>query len=233
MGGYVLMADCAERRAGARMEELAREGRDCYWVHDAGRAREMLAGAAVLVVGEFGESEELLGDLRAGRLAGVDARLPVIATADSEAEIIAALEAGADLTVSRGASGSLVCASVAAAQRRMDSTLAPAPATLKVGGLEVNAAAREVTLDGRPVRLTGREMDVLALLAQAPGRVFTRDEISWEVWGGPDLRTSRAMDSHISNMAKKFRAVSPGARVVENVHGRGYKMTANPGGVER
>jgi DNA-binding winged helix-turn-helix (wHTH) protein len=34
-------------------------------------------------------------------------------------------------------------------------------------------------------------------------------------------------------MAKKFRAVSPGARVVENVHGRGYKMTANPGGVER
>ncbi|MGO9955535.1 MAG: winged helix-turn-helix domain-containing protein [Solirubrobacteraceae bacterium] len=72
---------------------------------------------------------------------------------------------------------------------------------------------------------------VLVVLAQQPGRVFTRDEISRDVWGGPDLRSSRALDSHVSRMAAKFRAAG-GDRVVENVWGRGYKLNNDPQGVE-
>lgn len=233
MRGYVLIGDAVERRAAERIEQLALDGWRARLARHPHQARELLAGAELLVLGEFNGSsalaQDLLRDVRAGRAPGVDPRLRVIATADSEAQIISALAAGADLTVSRAASPSLVSASVAALDRRVEYTDVPAP--IKVGSLEVDAAGREVKLDGEPVRLTAREMDMLVLLAQKPGRVFTRDEISWEVWGGPDVKTSRALDGHMSRMARKFSAT--GSTVIETVHGRGYKLRANPGGVER
>jgi DNA-binding response OmpR family regulator len=57
--------------------------------------------------------------------------------------------------------------------------------------------------------------------------VFTREEIAAEVWGGPHLKSSRAMDTHLCRIARKFEAVS-GERVVTNVWGDGYKLTATP-----
>ena len=233
MRGYVLIADGMERRASARVEQLALDGWEARAALRTVEARQMLPGAEVLVLGEFAGSAapalEILRDVRAGRLVGVNPKMRVIATADSEAQMISALTAGADLTVARAASSLLVSASVAALCRR--DTVPDVPEPVRVGALEIDAAGREVRYAGKPVRLAGREMDVLVLLAQKPGRVFTRNEISWEVWGGPDLRTSRALDSHVHRMAQKFRAAGVDD-VVRTVRGRGYKLSEN-GGVER
>lgn len=232
---FILVADGSERRASARIEHLALEGHDARLALGTVDARSLLPRAELAIFGEFGGSaapaQELIRDVRAGRAPGVDPRLRMIATADGEQQIISALSAGADLTVPRAASAPLVAASVAALTRRQDRIETPPP--VKIGPLEVNAGGREVTFDGKEVRLSRREMDVLVLLAQRPGRVFSRDEISWEVWGGPDLKTSRALSTHVHRMAQKFRQVGAG-ELVQNVWGAGYKLNHDTqGGVER
>lgn len=235
MAGFVLIADGMDRRASARIEHLALEGHDARLALGPVEARSLLPGAELVVFGEFAgsaaQAQELIRDVRAGRAPGVDPRLRIIATADSEQQIISALSAGADLTVPRAGSSALVAASVAALTRRQELTETPPP--VKIGPLQVNPAGREVTFDGKEVRLSPREMDVLVLLAQRPGRVFTKDEISWEVWGGPDLKTSRALSTHLHRMAQKFRQAGAG-ELVQNVWGTGYKLNNElNGGIER
>lgn len=232
MRGYVLIADGVERRASARAEQLSLDGWQVRVAVRALQARDLLSGAELVVLGEFAGSaapaQELLRDIRAGQVVSTDPKLRVIATADSEAQIISALGAGADLTVGRGASLPLVSASVSALERRGE---VPSDRGLvKVGALEISPADREVKYAGNAVKLTRREMDVLVTLAQKPGRVFTRDEISWEVWGGPDLKTSRALDSHVHRMAEKFRGAG-GQDVFQNVRGMGYKLSKNVEGM--
>ncbi len=233
MAGYVLVADGVERRVRERAEQLALDGWPVRLARRPDEARGLLSGAEVLVLGEFSGSavlaQELLRAVRAGEVEGTDRRLRVLATADSEPQIVSALSAGADMTVPRSASVTLVSASVAALARRGELPSAAEP--VRVGALEIDAAGQAVRFNGEAVPLANREMQVLVVLAQQPGRVFTRDEISRDVWGGPDLRSSRALDSHVSRMAAKFRAAG-GDRVVENVWGRGYKLNNDPQGVE-
>jgi DNA-binding response OmpR family regulator len=232
---FILIADGIERRGSARVEHLALEGHDARLALGTVETRSLLPRAELVCFGEFGGSaapaQELIRDVRAGRAPGVDPRLRIIATADNDQQIISALSAGADLTVPRAGSAALVAASVTALTRRQDLIKTPPP--VRIGPLEVNAAGREVTFAGKEVRLSPRELDVLVLLAQRPGRVFSKDEISWEVWGGPDLKTSRALSTHLHRMARKFRQVGAG-ELVQNVWGTGYKLNHDAqGGVER
>jgi two-component system response regulator QseB len=235
MTGFVLIADGMERRGSARIEHLALEGHDASLALGPVEARSLLPRAELVVFGEFAgsaaQAQEMIRDVRAGRAPGVDPRLRVIATADTEQQIISAFSAGADLTVPRAGSSALIAASVAALTRRQDFVESPPP--VRIGPLEVNAAGRQVTFDGQQVHLSPREMDVLVLLARRPGRVFTKDEISWEVWGGPDLKTSRALSTHLHRMAQKFRQAGA-SELVQNVWGTGYKLNNDlQGGVER
>lgn len=235
MPGYVLIADGVEHRASLRVQHLALEGYDVKLALRPPEAQPMLREADVVVFGEFAHSaapaQDLIRDVRAGRAPGVDPALRIIATADTEAQIISALSAGADMTVPRAGSSVLVAASVAALTRRREIPESPPP--VRVGPLEVNAASREVTFDGKEVRLSRREMDVLVVLAQRPGRVFSKDEISWEVWGGPDIKTSRALSTHLHRMAQKFKQAGAN-ELVQNVWGTGYKLNNDlEGGVER
>ena len=233
MRGYVLIADAVQSRAAARAAQLELDGWSSRIATDPGQAREMAAEAEVLVIGEFRGSaalaNELVRDLRAGRIRGADPSVRVVATADGDGQTISALRAGADLTVPRAATATLVAASVDALVRRP--TEAREDRTVRLGGVEIDPEGRRVTVAGEAVRLTGKELDVLVALADTPGRVFTRDELSWKVWGGPDIKSSRALDSHVSRMSLKFRAAGASG-VVENVWGRGYKLTSE-GGVQR
>jgi DNA-binding response OmpR family regulator len=233
MAATILVADALEVRAVAQVEQLTVDGWEVRRAGDPEQARRLLDGAEVLVVGQFrgsaGLAPQLVRDVRAGVVTGADPHLRILSSASGDAEAISVLGAGADMTVARDASLTLLSASVAALMRREQPRVIQ---PVRIGALEVNAPAQEVTYAGQPIRLSGREMDVLVLLASVPGRVFTRDEISREVWGGPDLKTSRTLDTHVSRMAAKFRATG-GNDVVRNVWGRGYKLNNDSQGVQR
>jgi DNA-binding response OmpR family regulator len=93
---------------------------------------------------------------------------------------------------------------------------------LEVGPLRVDARARTVTLDKRPVSLCRLEFQLLLHLASEPTRVFTRAELLRAVWGVTSTDT-RTLDSHASRLRRKL--AGGGRRWVVSVRGVGYRLT--------
>ena len=79
------------------------------------------------------------------------------------------------------------------------------PGQLRVGELEVDAAARVVRLRGTPVELSQKEFALVRTLASDPTRVFTKDELLRSVWGFRALGTNR----HIVRQCSSSSAFSP------------------------
>jgi len=66
---------------------------------------------------------------------------------------------------------------------RSEAEPAMAAGRIELGGLALDAQKRRVTLEGRPVELTAKEFDLLALFARNPGRAYSRPELLAQVWG--------------------------------------------------
>lgn len=92
-----------------------------------------------------------------------------------------------------------------------------------VGGLELNADTKEVTLDGAPVRLTPIEFKILQLLMKNPGRVFSADEIYERVWNEEAIATDTVM-VHIRNIREKIEIDPRNPHYLKVVWGVGYKI---------
>ena len=80
-----------------------------------------------------------------------------------------------------------------------------------------------MTVDGKPVPLTLKEYELLKLLMESPGRVFTRDIILESVWGGDFLGETRTVDVHIGTLRTKLEKAGD---YIQTVRGVGYKMEA-------
>lgn len=152
--------------------------------------------------------------------------VPVIMlTARSEeGDRIAGFEAGADDYVIKPFSPRELGARVRAVLRRVS-----APASLahgevvEVAGLRIDGGRREVEVEGRDLELSALEFDLLAALAGAQGRVFTRDELIERVWGPDFAGVDRVVDVHVSNLRRKLEAA--GARsLIGTVRGVGYRL---------
>jgi DNA-binding response OmpR family regulator len=87
--------------------------------------------------------------------------------------------------------------------------------------VEVLVLERLVKRGGASVKLTSKEFEVLALLVQNPGRVFTRAEILERIWGLAFESSSNVLDVYVSNLRAKL-----GDDVVETVRGVGYRAPA-------
>jgi DNA-binding response OmpR family regulator len=140
---------------------------------------------------------------------------------DDEADVLVGLGVGADDYVTKPFSPRELVARVRALLRRVERRPAPAGEAVRVGDVELDPAARRVTVGGEPVHLTPTEFDLLRLLAARPGVVFTRDQLLAEVWGWRDGSGRRTVDSHVRGLRRKL---GPGH--VRTVHGVGYALEA-------
>ena len=87
------------------------------------------------------------------------------------------------------------------------------------GGLDIDRQAHRVSVDGRPVELSYREFELLAFLAEHPGRVFSRRQLVGSVWNGADVG-SRTVDVHVRRLRMKLGRYAAGIVTVRNV---GYR----------
>lgn len=94
---------------------------------------------------------------------------------------------------------------------------------LRFPGLSVDIAARRVEVSGNEIALTPTEFDLLALLAQSPGRVFTREILMNKVWGYDYLGDGHTIDVHISALRKKLEANAE-QRYITTVWRVGYRF---------
>ncbi|HEX9969787.1 MAG TPA: response regulator transcription factor [Acidimicrobiales bacterium] len=140
---------------------------------------------------------------------------------DSETDVLAGLGIGADDYVTKPFSPRELVARVHAILRRAERASAStvAPSVLRVDDIEVDVAARRVRHGGEVVHLTPTEFDLLRVLAERPGTVFTRDKLLAEVWGYPPGSGGRTVDTHVQAVRRKL-----GAEVVRTVHGVGYAL---------
>jgi DNA-binding response OmpR family regulator len=95
-----------------------------------------------------------------------------------------------------------------------------------VGGrLEVRPAEHAVLVDGRPLSLTMRELQLLVTLAEHPQRIMTRDELFAAVWHSEPRRADRSVDVYISRLRAKLAAALPGTHLIHTHNGIGYRFS--------
>ena len=95
---------------------------------------------------------------------------------------------------------------------------------LSIGGIELNDKTKEVTLDGEAVSLTRTEFDILKLLMEHPGQVFSPNQIYERVWQDNPYGTENTVAVHIRHLREKIEYNPAEPRFLKMVWGRGYKM---------
>jgi two-component system response regulator RegX3 len=140
----------------------------------------------------------------------------IIATArGDETDRIVGLELGADDYVVKPFSVRELAARVRAVSRRRR-----VESSLETGRLVVDRNRHVVTVDGAVIELTAKEFDLLAVLAEEPGRAVTRQELFSRVWDPVWIGTGKTLDVHIASLRKKLGQ----AELIETVRGVGYRL---------
>jgi two-component system response regulator RegX3 len=140
----------------------------------------------------------------------------IIATArGDETDRIVGLELGADDYVVKPFSVRELAARVRAVARRR--RIEP---NLESGRLVVDRTRHLVTVDGEPIELTAKEFDLLAVLAEEPGRAVTRQELFSRVWDPVWIGTGKTLDVHVASLRKKLGD----PELIETVRGVGYRL---------
>jgi DNA-binding response OmpR family regulator len=164
---------------------------------------------------------DVLRDLSTG-----DRRVPVIllTARTDETDRVLGLELGADDYVVKPFSPRELAARVRSVLRR---SAAPsgAAAIVEHGGLRIDVAAREVTVDGGLVTLTAKEHDLLVHLATNPRQVFSRAQLLEQVWASSaDYQDPATVTVHVRRLRGKIEIDPEQPRWIVTVWGVGYRF---------
>ena len=95
---------------------------------------------------------------------------------------------------------------------------------IDAGELSIDFEKRSVIVRGEPVRLTYVEFEIIAALARAPGRVFSRTMLLERVWGDASYRDPRTIDVHIRHLREKLEVEPKTPELILTVRGVGYRF---------
>ena len=161
--------------------------------------------------------EELLRELRRFSATPV-----IIISAKDETTVkVDMLRTGADDYITKPFDNGEVLARVESNLRRSRGYASP---RLTAGPLDFDTQTNVCTVSGEPVSLTGTEMKILRLLLENPKKLFTKANLFTSVWDEPYRYDDDAVNTHISNLRRKLKAVCPDREFIETVWGIGYKL---------
>jgi two-component system, OmpR family, phosphate regulon response regulator OmpR len=225
MGSRLLLIDDDARLATMVGDYLGNAGYEVAHAPTLAAGRERLANqhfdALVLdLMLPDGDGLELTRELRA---APRTRTLPLLMlTARGEPlDRIVGLELGADDYLAKPFEPRELLARIKALLRRASPQDAP-DEVLRFGRLEIDLGARVVRLAGTACDLTGHQFDLLVVLARAPGRVLSRDQIMDALKGHPLEAFDRSIDVHISRIRAAIEDDPKAPRRVLTVRGAGY-----------
>ena len=159
---------------------------------------------------------------RALKTDGATKQIPILMLTAKAEEIdrIVGLEFGADDYVTKPFSPRELVLRVNAILRR-GKTDAVEEKQLSIGAITLDPSRHQVTVGGRPVRLTSVEYKLLGMLMRRQGRVQERDRLLNEVWGYESAIDTRTVDTHIRRLRKKLGKAS---NAIETIRGFGYRI---------
>jgi DNA-binding response OmpR family regulator len=153
------------------------------------------------------------------------ANIPIImlSARTAETDRVSGLDLGADDYVTKPFSVRELAARVRAVLRRGASHAGPGPGTTYRGAqLTADFDAVSVSVEGKPVRLTRREFELLRHLVENRNRVLSRDRLLERVWGYDRDVETRSVDVHVGRLRTKL---GPAGRQIETLVGLGYRFT--------
>ena len=152
------------------------------------------------------------------------ARLPIImlTAKGTEYDKVLGLDAGADDYVAKPFGMMELLSRIRALLRRTSAE----PGTYRCGCLTVDEGRHTVTVEGKDVVLTQKEFELLCLLLQNRGQVFTRERLIEQVWGYAFTGETRTVDVHVRTLRQKL---GPAGAYVQTVRGYGYKIDGEVG----
>lgn len=148
----------------------------------------------------------------------------VLSARDRESEKIAALDLGADDYVNKPFGIGELLARLRTAVRHA-AQHAGEETRYTAGSLVVDIAAHTVTLDDRPVKLTPKEYDLLAILVRHAGRVVTHRQILTAVWGPAHTQDIQYLRVFIAQLRQKLKLSPEQADVIQTEPGVGYRLS--------
>jgi two-component system, OmpR family, phosphate regulon response regulator PhoB len=209
-------------------ESLQREGYSVVECPDGRGALARLVGGGVdLVVLDLGLPSlpglDVLTELRLTN----DVAVIILSGRGEESDRILGLKLGADDYLAKPFSPPELVARVESVLRR--SRRGTDGRRLEFPGLSIDTTTREVVVDGQQVELTRKEFDVLAHLAGAPRRVFSRAELLRDVWGSsPEWQRSTTVTEIVRRVRQKIGPDGENPRWIKTVRSVGYRFDPEP-----
>ena len=219
----ILLIEDDQRIRQALATRLAERG------HDVETTAKAMEGVQLAVEGN---ADVVVLDLGLPDVDGADAlqmiravsEVPVIvATArDDQDEIVRIFDAGADDYVIKPYSTDHLEARIRALLRR--AATVTDTEKLAVGDLVIDTEAHEVTFGGDPLELSSKEFDLLAYLAERPGKMIGKRELLAAVWRQPYGGADKTVDVHLSWLRKKLGETAADPRYIHTRRGIGVKL---------
>ena len=196
-----------------------------YTVETAATAEDALAAAAAhppeavildLVLPD-GNGTDVCRELRRW----TEAPVIVLSAVGEEREKVAALDAGADDYVTKPFGVDELLARLRAALRRVAPSAEP---VIELGGLRIDVAERIVTKDGKRVKLSPHEFELLRVLAQNQGKLLTHKMLLREVWGPSYQVEAHYLHVYVSHLRRKLEPDPASPRYLLTEPGAGYRL---------
>lgn len=220
-GGAVLLVEDEDSIGRLVKSYLERDGWSVVWIRTGEEALvELVRHPVRVVILDLGlpgmDGFEVCRRIRAR--SGVP--IVILTARDDEPDRVAGLELGADDYIAKPFSPRELAARIKAILRRAEQR--PLDEILTAGEIVLRRDARDVTVSGRAVALTGKEFDLLACFLQHAGVVLSRERLLDLVWGISYPGGTRTVDVHVAQLRRKLER----PETIETLRGSGYKLVA-------
>lgn len=138
---------------------------------------------------------------------------------DTENDMLTGFNLGGDDYISKPFSIKEVAARVKAILKRAGNAPIATPPVIQIGAINIELGTKSVTINGQSLPLTKKEFEILSLMAQNPGRIFSREDILNRVWQNDGYVLERTVDVHITRLRKKLGEYG---KIIVNRSGYGY-----------
>jgi len=187
-----------------------------YNLGNAGYQTEVAHSAEDALQLSLGNYDLILLDVMMGPMSGfkladkmrkeMNLNVPVIflTAKDTENDILTGFSLGADDYIAKPFSVNELTARVKAVLKRSKNEKAKIPATISYGDIELDTIRKRLILKDEKIELTKKEFEILRILLENQGKVFTRDDILTTVWGNDVVVTERTVDVNITRLRAKL-----------------------------
>lgn len=226
MGHRVLVVEDEEDIAFPLVRTLEREGYDVFWVDNGQKALDELGGrSAEVVILDLGLPDmDGLEVCKRARSAGYEGAIMIVTARAGELDRVVGLDYGADDYLAKPFGLAELQARVRALLRRTGAGNGTG-AEESEDGLRIDVAARRVYAGDTEVPLTGKEFDVLSILAANKDKVVSRGRLMADVWDENWYGSTKTLDVTIGRLRQKLESVGVTERVVA-VRGVGFRLEA-------